>query len=144
MRESVGDCGRPCGGQMSGWEDELDGGRRPDEEEAGEAPRGQVVDALESEEPVELLQDTCYMTNGEEWGEGGGSDNDASSRVLDQLHFIYPFGEVPFGKFRSQVTTLELECKNFSVQNSRWWVKLSSEGGKLSTICGGFGQCVIH
>ena len=60
-------------------------------EKLGKILRGKIVDGLESEkqdlvndaifdgEPMELLQDRCYVTD------GGGFSNDTGCRVLYQL-----------------------------------------------------------
>ena len=83
---------------MCRGEDELGGGGGPertggclDMKEIVEVRRGKIVDGLECEEkdlvvdavfngePMELLQDRCYVTD------GGGSGNDTGSGVLNQL-----------------------------------------------------------
>ena len=100
----MGECSRSHGDQAGRWLDELDGRRGPertggclDMEEIGEIQRGEVINGFESEEkdfvgdtdfdgePVELLQDRCYMTD------GGGSSNYTCGRVLDQLKFMDGF-----------------------------------------------------
>ena len=87
---------RPHGDQTSRWEDELDGGRGPegaggclDMKELGEILRSKIVYSFECKEEdhvnyavfegesMKLLQDRCYVAD------GGGSGNDAGSRVLD-------------------------------------------------------------
>ena len=64
-------------------------------EELGEILRGKIVDGLESEkqdlvndaifdgEPMKLLQDRCYVTDGVFFS------NDTGCRVLYQLSFMY-------------------------------------------------------
>ena len=92
------ECPGPHGDQAGGWYSELNGRGGPERtggcvgvQEFTNVWRGEVVEGLEGEEqnlemnggfdqePVKLLKDRSDVIN------GGGSGDDASGRVMDQL-----------------------------------------------------------